>query len=323
MTDLRSHTVKNYKTIGGIQYKLLDISYQVYGQPLHTAPIVLVNHALTGNSTVTGENGWWPTIVGFNKVIDLNTYTVIAIDIIGNGNSQRVIENYSDFVLKDIAVLHNILLEHLKVTDIFACVGGSIGGGLGWELSILNPNLIRYLIPIATHWQATDWVIAQTFVQNSILTNSLHPLEDARKIAMLLYRTPESITQKFNQEKEESSGLYKTEAWLNYHGKALAKRFRPQAYRMVNHLLSTLNITRDNINFSTAVQNFKSTVIQVGIDSDLFFKAEDNKKTKQLLDQAGITNEYHEIKSIHGHDAFLIEHDQLTQILKPIFNATL
>jgi len=320
MSDLKSHTVTNYTTLGNVQYKLLDISYHLFGKPLHTAPIVLVNHALTGNSTVTGEDGWWSTLVGPNKVIDTEKYTVLAIDILGNGNNQRVVENYSDFVLKDIAHLQNDLLTHLNITSLFACIGGSIGGGLGWELSVLNPNLIKYLIPIATHWQATDWIIAHNFVQASILTNSIKPLEDARKMAMLFYRTPESLSQKFNHEKDETTGLYRTEAWLNYHGKALTKRFRPQAYRMVNHLLSTLDITNETTDFATAVQYLKSTVIQIGIDSDLFFKANDNKQTKTLLDTAEITNEYHELKSPHGHDAFLIEHDQLIPILKPIFN---
>jgi homoserine O-acetyltransferase len=320
MSNLKSHTVTDYKTIGGIQYKLLDISYQIFGKPLHTAPIVLINHALTGNSTVTGENGWWNPIVGSHKVIDLNKYTVIAIDILGNGNNQRVIENYSDFVLKDIAQLQIHLLTHLNITQLFACIGGSIGGGLAWELAILKPDLINYLIPIATHWQATDWIIAHNFVQDGILTNSIKPLEDARKMAMLFYRTPESLAQKFNHETDESTGLYKTEAWLDYHGKALTKRFRLQAYRMVNHLLTTLDIRDNKADFTSTVQHLKSTVIQIGIDSDLFFKADDNKQTKKRLDKAGILNAYHELKSIHGHDAFLIEHDQLIEILKPIFN---
>lgn len=318
--NLKTHIVTDFITSEKVVYKLLDISYQLFGQPLHTAPIVLVNHALTGNSSVIGENGWWNPIVGFDKVIDLNTYTVIAIDIVGNGNNQRIIENYSDFSLKDMARLQSNLLNYLNITQLFACIGGSIGGGLGWELSILNPNLIKFLIPIASHWQATDWIIAHNFVQESILTNSIKPLEDARKMAMLFYRTPESLSSKFNHETDEATGLYKTEAWLNHHGKALTKRFRPQAYLMVNHLLSTLDITTKTSNFTTTVKKLKSTVIQIGIDSDLFFKANDNKQTKIQLDSLGINNEYHELKSAHGHDAFLIEHDQLTYILKPIFN---
>jgi homoserine O-acetyltransferase len=44
--------------------------------PLHTAPIVLVNHALTGNSQVVGDTGWWNDLIGVNKTIDTTKYTV-------------------------------------------------------------------------------------------------------------------------------------------------------------------------------------------------------------------------------------------------------
>jgi homoserine O-acetyltransferase len=320
MSDLKSHIITNFNTIRGVKYNLLDISYKVFGKPLHSAPIVLVNHALTGNSTVTGENGWWNEIVGDQKVIDTEKYTVISIDILGNGINDSLIENYSDFSLKDIAKLHNDLLEKLDVTEIFACVGGSIGGGLGWELSVLKPYLIKYLIPIASHWRASDWIIAHNSVQENILSNSIKPLEDARKMAMLFYRTPQSFAEKFNLEKENGTSQFKVESWLAHHGKTITDRFRLQAYRMVNHLLSTINITEGKHSFIESVQQLKSTIIQIGIDTDLFFVPQDNRDTKVLLDKAGIPNEYHEIKSIHGHDAFLIEHDQLTQILKPIFN---
>ena len=69
---------------GVIQPKIV-LSYQLFGQPIGTAPLVLVNHALTGNSQVTGENGWWKSLIGENKTIDTNKYTILAFNIPGNG----------------------------------------------------------------------------------------------------------------------------------------------------------------------------------------------------------------------------------------------
>ena len=51
----------------------MNLSYQVFGQDLGTAPIILVNHALTGNSYVAGKDGWWRDIVGDEKAINTKT----------------------------------------------------------------------------------------------------------------------------------------------------------------------------------------------------------------------------------------------------------
>src|SRR5690606_3166927 len=90
--------------------KMTDITltYQLFGQPLHTYHVVLVNHALTGNSKVAGKNGWWAQLVGYDQVIDLNRYTVLTFDIPGNGfggESENLFENYTDFSTKIIADL--------------------------------------------------------------------------------------------------------------------------------------------------------------------------------------------------------------------------
>ena len=79
------------------------MSFELFGRPLHSAPIVLVNHALTGNSGVAGENGWWSDIIGVGKCIDTTTYTVLAFNIPGNGYDGFVVENYKEFVAGDIA----------------------------------------------------------------------------------------------------------------------------------------------------------------------------------------------------------------------------
>jgi len=321
MSGLIPHTILNYTTLGGVPYKKLNISYQAFGKELNAAPVVIVNHALTGNSTVTDHpTAWWPNIVGEDKVIDTTKYTVIAIDVLGNGFNGDLIENHKDFTARDIAQLFLDLIKSLEIKKVYAVIGGSIGGGIAWEMAILKPQLIEYLIPIASDWKASDWIIGHNYIQDSILNNSKKPLQDARKLAMLLYRTPESFKQKFNRSKTESNEQYKVESWLQYHGEALEKRFQLLAYQMMNFLLTTVDITTGRGGLLDVVKPLKSKVIQIGVDSDLFFVAAENKDTKKVLDQANIINQYHEIKSIHGHDAFLIEHDQLTQILKPIFD---
>jgi homoserine O-acetyltransferase len=57
----------------------------------------------------------------------------------------------------------------------------------------------------------------------------------------------------------------------------------------------------------------------IGIDSDLFFGAEDNQETAKLLRQKNKQAAYKEIKSIHGHDTVLIEFEQLVEALRDVF----
>src|SRR5690606_28014485 len=144
----------------------------LFGKALGTAPVVLVNHALTGNSKVAGETGWWTDLVGDDKVIDTKLYTVLAFNIPGNGFDGFVIENYKDFVARDIAKLFLIGLEKLKIDKLFALIGGSLGGGIAWEMAVLNPNITENLIPVATDWKSTDWLIANCQIQEQILVNS-------------------------------------------------------------------------------------------------------------------------------------------------------
>ena len=63
----------------------------------------------------------------------------------------------------------------------------------------------------------------------------------------------------------------------------------------------------------------KSNIVQIGIDSDFFFVAEEKIETKKILDALGVKNTYKEISSIHGHDGFLVEDKQLKELLKELF----
>ena len=310
--------VKDFTTKSGFQISTLQLSYQLFGLELGTAPVVLVNHALTANSSVVGENGWWNQVIGKNKTIDTTKFTVIAFNIPGNGYDGLLIDNYKDFVAKDIANMFLLALKKLRICKLHAIIGGSLGGGIAWEMAVLNPAIAEHIIPIAADWKSTDWLIANCFIQEQFLLNSKNPVHDARMHAMMCYRTPASYKAKFNRSVHEELKIFNIESWLLHHGKKLQERFQLSAYKMMNHLLSTIEVTNTK-NWAFELNKIKAQIHLVAINSDLFFLAEENKETFRELSKFNLEMTYHEIKSIHGHDAFLIEFDQLDKILRPIF----
>ena len=304
-------------------HQKIHVFYRFFGRELGTAPVVLVNHALTGNANVTGENGWWQDLIGPGKCIDTKSFTILSINVPGNGaseNREHLLQNYTEFTLDDVARIFAEVLDQLKIDDLFAAIGGSIGGALAWHLAVLRPNLIKNLIPIATDLKATDWVLGQCKVQDQILNNSTDPIHDARMHAMTFYRTPASFSAKFRRKRNELNFQFEVANWLSYHGRKLESRFELAAYKLMNHLLTTIDISGGNGEPSAAAQKISGSIHLIGVDSDLFFLPEEIRETYKELSEVKEQVSYHEIKSIHGHDAFLIEYEQLSQILEPIFN---
>lgn len=319
---LQEIIIKNFQNSAGTVQRI-SLTYETYGPGLGTAPIVLVTHALTGNSRVTGKDGWWSEVVGAGKSIDTDVYTVICFNIPGNGfdgKPENLVHNYTEFTLHDISRIFSEGLERLGVQRLFAAIGGSIGGALVWELGVLRPDLIQHLIPVATDYKATDWLLALCRVQDQILNNSVSPVSDAREHAMTFYRSPQSLQAKFNREKNEGTTVFKVHSWLSHHGNKLENRFSLPAYKLMNHLLMTVDISRGTGKFLEAANSTKGHIHIVTVDSDLFFVPGENRESHAALLRVRDNVSIHEITSLHGHDAFLIENDQLNQILNPIFN---
>ena len=310
----------NYKRFdGGLQK--ISLSYQIFGKPIGVSPVILVNHALTGNSNVAGRNGWWNKLIGSNKIINTNKFTVVSFNIPGNGYDnieENLIYNYKDFIAIDIAKIFSIGLKKLNIYKLYAAIGGSLGGGIVWELAILNPDLIKHIIPVASDCKSSDWLIANCFIQDSILNNSSKPLYDARIHAMTLYRTPESFNSRYSREKKDN--IYSIEAWLNHHGKSLENRFKVQAYKSMNQLLKTIDITRGEDVLNELIKKITGNINIITIDSDLLFCSNENWKMYERIKKIKKNVNIFEIKSEYGHDAFLIENEQMKDILNVIFD---
>ncbi|MCD9618516.1 alpha/beta fold hydrolase [Chryseobacterium gleum] len=300
-----------YQTNSQKEYHI-PLSYQLFGKDLFTAPIILINHALTGNSNVSGDKGWWKQLVGENQIVDTDQYTVLCFNIPGNGYDNFLIENYEDFTPSDIAAIFLKGLEALQIKKLYAIIGGSLGGGIAWEMLAQQPDLAEIFIPIACDYRTHDWLHAQCLVQKFLLNDKEEPLQKARIHAMLCYRTPQSLNDRFQNQYNQEKQRLESEDWLIYHGNALNERFSLKAYKLMNHLL--MNINADE----TALENIQARMRMISVDSDLFFPASEIRMCFENLKEKNKNVSYHEIQSIHGHDAFLMEYQQLNNIIKNI-----
>ena len=319
MAEIKTISILDFKTHSGAVFDSIKLYYQQFGKQIGTAPVVLVNHSLTGDSKLTGKGGWWNEMIGPDKIIDTNRYTVLGFNIPGNGVMDQTFSNPEDFHAGDIAFLFLKGLHALDVKFLHALIGGSIGGGIAWEMIAIAPRLCKFLVPVAADWKANDWIIANTFLQKRILINSKQPLEDARIHAMLTYRTPKSFDSRFGRTKNQELEVYNIESWLMYHGDKLAKRFKLKAYQMMNHLLASVNIEREGKSVEDIIKKINAEIHLIAIDSDLFFTPGEDRKTFEIGKKIKKNIFYHELTSIHGHDAFLIENEKMAQILAKIF----
>lgn len=298
----------------GTRIERVPLSYELAGAPLGEAPIVLVNHALTGNSHVAGPDGWWAELIGPGQAIDTERYTILCFDIPGNCYHTEPLPEPNLFTLREVAELMLQGLKMLGIQSLHAIIGASMGGALVWQIAHLAPSLANLVIPIACDYRASDWLLGQTLVQR-LLLESEHPLYAARIHGMLCYRTPESINQRFGGEQiakgEEGETKPKVLDWLEYHGRQLESRFSLDAYKVMTHLTETIHVT----DHATALRSIEGEIHMISIDSDLLFPHSEAVATAEVL---GVP--LHTIHSIHGHDAFLMEYQQLSQIINSFFH---
>ena len=315
-TKLNYHKFENFKLSSGENVSV-SLSYQTFGLQLGKGPLVVVNHSLTGDSNISGDNGWWSELIGSKKMINTDKFCVMCINIPGNIQEKRGFNYGNKWILSDVAKLFVQLLKNLGVRKVHSLIGGSIGGGLVWEMGLLDENFFENLIPVAADYKASDWLISNTYFQNLILKNSKNPIFDARVHAMLSYRNPKSINRRF-KIKSNDLNERKVIDWLNHHGNKLKEKFSLKSYIHMNHLLSSIGYNYEN-KFLKLITKNKSKIHLVGVNSDLLFPNFEIENTYDLLSAIKKNIYYYQIQSDHGHDAFLIEFKQMKSKLNHIF----
>ena len=311
----------------------LRIAYHTYGT-MNAAKdnVVWVCHALTANSDVAD---WWPHTVEAGRFLDPARHFVVCANIIGShyGTTGPLHVNpatgkpwYGDFppfTIRDIVRAHRLLADALGIGRIGTLVGSSVGGFQAVEWAVTEPGRIERLALIATDAKASPWAIAIDETQRMAIeadTTFGEPRDDAgmkglaaaRAIGLLSYRGPEgyNLTQ---QDCGEAPAVHRACTYQQYQGEKLCRRYNAYSYYAILNAFDTHDAGRGRGGVERALAGIEARTLVVGITTDIIFTPAEMRRLHAMIPDSI----YHEIESPFGHDGFLVEYEQLNNILLP------
>jgi homoserine O-acetyltransferase len=330
---------QSFKTEAGTIFPAIDIAYDTWGKLNATADnVIWVCHALTANSDV---ESWWPGMVGKGLLLDPEKYFIVCANILGScyGTTGPASVNpetgkpwLRDFPLitfRDLVNVHEILRNHLGIRKIHSIIGSSIGGYQALEYCIMQPDVIKRLILIASNAKQSPWAIAlnesqrlaleadQSFMANDP-EGGKKGMKAARSIGLISYRTSTAYNMTQKEDDEEKISSFKASSYQAYQGDKLVKRFNPYSYWSLLQLADTHNVGRGRDGVINALKEIKSNALCVGIKSDILYPVDEQKFVAANINNA----EYVEIESFYGHDGFLIETKIVTDVIRKFWEKT-
>lgn len=335
MSEEVFHSMESLTLESGEILKSFELAYTTYGQLNgERSNVIWVVHALTGDSNAAE---WWNGLIGEDKFFDPATHFIICANLLGScyGSTHPFSENpesgtpfYYDFpqlTTRDLAASLERLRIHLGIEKIQTLIGGSLGGQVSLEWSLTLGRKLENAVILASTAKTSPWVIGFNETQRMAIESDCtwgecnemagsKGLETARAIAMLTYRHPDDLSIKQSENAEKLDG-FRASSYLRYQGQKLAKRFNALSYWTLSKAMDSHDLGRGRGGVKAALEKIEARVLTIGVNSDLLFLPEEC----QFISQKVKRGTYKEIKSTAGHDAFLIEYEQLTYFLKSFY----
>ena len=309
----------------------ITIGYHTFGKlNEHKNNVIWVCHALTANSDISD---WWKNMFGEGKTFDPEKHFIVCANILGSCYGSTCARSISpktqkaygvDFPLttiRDIVRVHDLLRQHLEITEIDLCIGGSCGGHQVMEFAHLIPEKIKKIALLVTSARETAWAIATHAAQRlAIQADSTwqddddragqNGLKAARGMALLGYRTFDSYT---NTQTDVSEKLddFKAASYINYQGKKLQNRFYAQCYFSLTKTLDTHHMGRGRGGIGNALEKLKMPAFILSIESDLLIPPVEQYQLAEHLPNANFIS----LESNYGHDGFLVEAETINELL--------
>lgn len=351
---LHALTLDEFTTEGGAALVNLRVAYRVFGNPSPTRDnVVLVYHALTGDANCAGYSGadgpvagWWESLFAAGEVLDSARWCVICPNHVSScygssGPLDTTIDEdeplglrFPTLTPRDLVRIYEKLLEYLELPRLALVLGGSLGGMLALETAIMLPTLAERVAVFAAPAESSAQALAFNHIQRRCFDLDLNfrkgryhagpkpllALSLARQIAMITYRSPGELGARFGREVARSAAdtaaRFEVERYLEHQGEKLIRRFDPNSYLKLLDMLDAHDIGRDRGGVDEALRPVRARLLLVGIDTDILYTPEEVRFLHGACQRAGLDATYRELATIHGHDGFLIEQQQVSMHLR-------
>lgn len=336
-----------FRLAAGGKLRGVTLRYAIYGElNARRDNAILVCHALSGSARVAD---WWPQMFGHEGAFDITQYCVIGVNVIGScygstgptsinpltGDLYR--EAFPLVSIRDMVRAQKVVLDHLGVERLHAVVGGSIGGmqALQWAVDF-NDRVERCIVIGATPLSAMG--LALNHLQRQAIQNDplwrgggydmneppVKGLALARAIAMCSYKSAKLFSERFDRRPDRSGedpfgtpdGRFDVAGYLDYQGASFTGRFDANSYLVISKAMDTFELTCGYASETEALRRIGADVLLMGISSDWLFPADDVRALYERMKVAGVKVRHAELKSAHGHDAFLADAEVLAPIIK-------
>ena len=200
-----------------------------------------------------------------------------------------------------------------------------MGGMQALEWAVMEPLPVEAIAAIGSPASHSPWAVGLADAQRRAIRTDpawrggryspINPpsqgLAVARMIAMCTYRSHGSFQQKFQREKHPA-GPFQVESYLRYQGQKLGNRFDPNTYLTLTEAMDTHDLARGRGPLPEVLSGLRAEVLVVGIGSDVLYPPNEVEELARGIPGAELTW----IDSPHGHDAFLMEQDQLSETIR-------
>ena len=318
--------------------------------------VILVLHALSGNHHAAGRYtpddkhpGWWDDFIGPGKAFDTEKYYIICTNCIGGCqgstgpssiNPQTGHPYAMEFpfiTIKDMVNAQKRLLDYLGIDKLLCVAGGSMGGMQALQWTVSYPEMVASAIPIATTSIHSALNIALNEVgRQAILMDpnwnggnyydAVPPargLAVARMIGHITYLSDKSMHEKFGRKLQNREHFsfnlltdFQVESYLQYKGHMFTQRFDANSYLYISKALDYFDLSEGYDSLEEAVSRINTEFLLIAFSSDWLYPPYQSKRIVTALKKNRKNVSYCEIQSDYGHDAFLLECEQQSVMIR-------
>jgi len=341
----------------------VEVAYETYGELNHERTnAILILHAFSGDAHAagiardSGQPGWWDSMIGPGKGFDTDKYFVICSNVVGGCRGTTgpssinpatgcpYAMSFPGITIADMVRLQKMLIDHLGIERLLAVTGGSMGGMQALEWAVSYPDSVAAAIPIASTTCHSAMQIAFNEVgRQAIMADPdwrggnyygvsvpARGLAVARMVGHITYMSDESMRQKFGRrlrDKEKPSFDFsidfEVESYLHYRGTQFVGRFDANSYLYITKAMDYYDLSNGYPSVAAALERAKARFLVISFTSDWLYPSYQSLDIVRALRSRNLDVAYCELPSNYGHDAFLVEVGEQTEIIRGFLASTL